>query len=83
MPGQAFLRGTQSTASDGRVEFRTIYPSWYRGRTPHLHFKIFVDRTEVVASQAFLREGTQGAVCTVEQHGDSYSSHLVAAVRRA
>ena len=38
--GQKFLRGSQTTNSDGTVEFTTIYPGWYRGRTVHAHFKI-------------------------------------------
>jgi len=35
------------------VQFRTIFPSWYGGRTPHLHFKVFLGGKEVVASQIF------------------------------
>jgi protocatechuate 3,4-dioxygenase beta subunit len=35
------------------VQFRTIFPSWYGGRTPHVHFKIFLGGKEVVASQIF------------------------------
>lgn len=62
--GQTFLRGTQFTDSDGRVEFRTIYPSWYRGRTPHLHFKIFSERKEVVASQIFFPDDVNESVFT-------------------
>jgi protocatechuate 3,4-dioxygenase beta subunit len=54
--GQTFLRGTQFSDADGRVRFRTIYPSWYGGRTPHVHFKIFVSEREVVASQVFFPE---------------------------
>lgn len=38
--GQKFLRGYQLTDNDGRVEFMTIYPGWYRGRTVHIHFKV-------------------------------------------
>ena len=41
--GQLFLRGHQETAADGTVEFVTIYPGWYGGRTVHIHLKI---RTE-------------------------------------
>lgn len=54
--GQKFLRGTQITDTDGRVRFRTIYPSWYQGRTPHVHFKVFLADDEVVASQVFFPE---------------------------
>lgn len=34
---EMFLRGSQVTDRDGRVEFRTIYPGWYPGRTVHVH----------------------------------------------
>ncbi len=35
-----FLRGYQVTNDRGAVEFLTIYPGWYPGRTPHIHFKV-------------------------------------------
>lgn len=38
--GQKFLRGYQTTDADGVVEFSTIYPGWYSGRTVHIHFKV-------------------------------------------
>lgn len=38
--GKKFLRGYQITDANGRAEFTTIYPGWYRGRTVHIHFKI-------------------------------------------
>jgi protocatechuate 3,4-dioxygenase beta subunit len=38
--GQKFLRGYQSTDANGVARFTTIYPGWYAGRTPHIHFKI-------------------------------------------
>ena len=51
--GSSTLRGTQFTDSAGNVQFRTIFPSWYGGRTPHVHFKVFLGGNEVVASQIF------------------------------
>jgi protocatechuate 3,4-dioxygenase beta subunit len=42
--GRKFLRGYQVTNAFGAVEFLTIYPGWYPGRTVHIHFKI---RTEL------------------------------------
>ncbi len=51
--GQQYLRGTQFTDADGTARFRTIFPSWYGGRTPHIHFKVFLGGSEVVASQIF------------------------------
>jgi protocatechuate 3,4-dioxygenase beta subunit len=48
-----YLRGTQFTDTGGNVRFRTVFPSWYGGRTPHVHFKVFLGGKEVVASQIF------------------------------
>jgi protocatechuate 3,4-dioxygenase beta subunit len=53
---QTYLRGTQFTDKGGNVEFRTIFPSWYGGRTPHVHFKVFLGGNEVIASQIFFPE---------------------------
>ncbi|MFN0111685.1 MAG: hypothetical protein ACKVZH_22730 [Blastocatellia bacterium] len=38
--GQKFLRGYQVTDANGSVEFTTIYPGWYQGRTVHIHYKV-------------------------------------------
>jgi protocatechuate 3,4-dioxygenase beta subunit len=54
--GQTFLRGSQFSDRDGTVTFRTIYPSWYRGRTPHLHFKVYLGDRDVVTNQIIFPE---------------------------
>jgi protocatechuate 3,4-dioxygenase beta subunit len=41
--GKKFLRGYQVTDDKGKVEFQTIYPGWYTGRTVHIHFMIRTD----------------------------------------
>lgn len=51
--GQTFMRGTQFADDNGIVEFETVYPSWYRGRTTHVHFKIFLDETNILTGQIF------------------------------
>jgi protocatechuate 3,4-dioxygenase beta subunit len=51
--GETFLRGTQFTDADGQVRFATIYPGWYPGRTPHIHFKVFLDATSLVTGQLY------------------------------
>ena len=38
--GQKFLRGYQVTDSNGQVQFATIYPGWYSGRTIHVHVRV-------------------------------------------
>jgi len=40
--GEAFLRGIQLTDGNGRVEFATIYPGQYPGRTTHIHVKVHI-----------------------------------------
>jgi protocatechuate 3,4-dioxygenase beta subunit len=51
--GETFLRGTQFTAGDGRVAFDTIYPGWYPGRAPHIHFKVILDDKDRVTGQLY------------------------------
>jgi protocatechuate 3,4-dioxygenase beta subunit len=60
--GATYLRGTQFADANGMVTFRTIYPSWYRARTPHIHFKVFVSDREVVASQLYFPDETSDRV---------------------
>jgi protocatechuate 3,4-dioxygenase beta subunit len=57
--GQTFLRGTQLTDSDGWVEFISIYPGWYPGRTTHIHFKVHpTPNTEAISQLYFPEEVT-------------------------
>ncbi|HEX4485577.1 MAG TPA: intradiol ring-cleavage dioxygenase [Terriglobales bacterium] len=37
-----FLRGIQITDAAGTVNFRTVFPGFYMGRTNHIHFKVRV-----------------------------------------
>ena len=47
-----FLRGVQLTDADGIVEFQTIYPGWYSGRTVHIHMKVFAGGTPEILALA-------------------------------
>lgn len=40
-----YLRGVQSSASDGTVTFTTIVPGCYLGRWPHMHFEVYRSTT--------------------------------------
>jgi protocatechuate 3,4-dioxygenase beta subunit len=51
--GEKFLRGVQHTDEKGLASFKTIYPGWYRGRTTHIHFKVFPDESSVMTGQIF------------------------------
>ena len=59
--GQTFLRGSQPTDAAGRVEFRTIYPGWYPGRTVHIHV-IVRARGATFTSQLYFPEDVTAAV---------------------
>ena len=72
--GQQYLRGTQFTDRDGHVRFRTVFPSWYSGRTPHVHFKIFLGGNEVVASQIFFPDEINQEVFTTWEPYRAYAS---------
>jgi protocatechuate 3,4-dioxygenase beta subunit len=50
---ERFLRGRQIANADGIVEFVTIYPGWYSGRTPHIHMKVLIGARDVATSQLF------------------------------
>lgn len=45
---QNYLRGVQSSGSDGLVVFDTIFPGCYDGRMPHMHFEVY--RSQALAS---------------------------------
>jgi protocatechuate 3,4-dioxygenase beta subunit len=51
--GQTFLRGTQMTDATGVATFATIYPGWYRGRTVHIHVKVFAGASEAYTGQLY------------------------------
>jgi protocatechuate 3,4-dioxygenase beta subunit len=53
--GESFMRGTQFSDGAGIVGFSTVYPGWYPGRTPHIHFTAILDdrRTSVTGQMFF------------------------------
>jgi protocatechuate 3,4-dioxygenase beta subunit len=62
--GQTFLRGTQISDANGMVEFQTIYPGWYRGRTTHIHFKVHFENQTIVTSQLYFPESLSNTIYT-------------------
>lgn len=49
-----FLRGTQTTNSEGYVTFKTIFAGWYGGRTVHYHVKVWRAGQQVLTTQYFV-----------------------------
>jgi protocatechuate 3,4-dioxygenase beta subunit len=50
---QTFLRGTQFADLAGLVRFTSIYPGWYPGRTPHIHFKVLLTEKSALTGQIY------------------------------
>lgn len=72
-----FLRGVQITDANGLVEFDTIYPGWYIGRTIHIHMMVMVDGeagktyeggTAVHTGQLFFDDGITDQVLQTEAY---------------
>jgi protocatechuate 3,4-dioxygenase beta subunit len=59
---ETYLRGAQVANADGIVEFTTVYPGWYRGRTVHIHAKVHVDNANVLTTQFFFDEAVTAEV---------------------
>ena len=68
--GETYLRGAQVTKADGIVEFTTIYPGWYPGRTVHIHAKVHIDKQAVLTTQFYFDDEFSTKVF----EGDAYAS---------
>jgi len=70
--GQKFLRGTQHTDENGTVNFVTIYPGWYSGRTVHIHMKVRTDPGSTTGyesnTQLFFDDALSDAVFTLQPY---------------
>jgi protocatechuate 3,4-dioxygenase beta subunit len=51
--GETFCRGHQVTNSNGEASFTTMFPGWYPGRAPHIHFKVYMPGNNFVTSQMY------------------------------
>ena len=57
-----FLRGVQNTGADGNATFKTIYPGWYMGRTPHIHVKVLLNDQTLHTGQLFFDDSLTARV---------------------
>lgn len=61
-----FLRGRQTTNTDGLVNFTSIFPGWYNGRATHIHIHIYNSAgTSLLVTQIAFPEGSNSAVVLV------------------
>lgn len=59
---QNWLRGYQVTNDAGVVEFVTIYPGWYPGRSVHVHFRVKRQGRADFASQLYFDDAFSDVV---------------------
>ncbi|MDF0697183.1 protocatechuate 3,4-dioxygenase [Rhizobium sp. MC63] len=59
--GLAF-RGRQLTDAAGQASFLTVYPGWYKGRTPHVHCRILAEGRELLVSQIYFDDALSDIV---------------------
>lgn len=60
---QDFLRGRQTTDSNGQVSFISIFPGWYSSRAPHIHIEILdANENSLLVSQIAFPESAYSEV---------------------
>ncbi|MBK6460777.1 MAG: hypothetical protein IPF92_07185 [Myxococcales bacterium] len=55
-----YFRGVQTTNQEGRVDFDTCFPGWYRGRAIHIHYTVTANgksfTSQLLFDQALIQE---------------------------
>jgi protocatechuate 3,4-dioxygenase beta subunit len=59
---QTYLRGIQTTNSNGEVTFTTIYPGWYQGRATHIHLEVTINGVSRKITQIAFPENVNNIV---------------------
>ena len=74
--GQSWLRGYQLTDVTGMVQFVTIVPGWYSGRTTHIHlrFRSTYDETDTSGSNTMQLFFDQTLINTINTTVTGYST---------
>ena len=67
--GQTYLRGIQTTNSNGEVVFTTIYPGWYAGRATHIHVEVTINGRSVKVTQIAFPESVNATVHSAGVYG--------------
>jgi protocatechuate 3,4-dioxygenase beta subunit len=71
-----FLRGRQTTDSNGLVTFISIFPGWYNGRATHIHVHIYnASGTSLKVTQIAFPEGSGTALALVNGYSKGMSGY--------
>jgi len=61
-----FLRGRQTTNTNGEVSYTSVFPGWYNGRATHIHVHIYnASGNSLLITQIAFPEGSNSAVVQV------------------
>ncbi|WP_372666302.1 protocatechuate dioxygenase [Amycolatopsis kentuckyensis] len=63
-----YLRGAQVTNQRGVVEFTTVWPGWYRGRTVHVHVMVHVGNEKTLTTQLMFDETLNSEVLATQPY---------------
>lgn len=71
-----FLRGRQTTDSNGQVTFTSIFPGWYSGRATHIHVHVYTaSGTSLKVTQIAFPEGSGSAMAAVNGYAKGLSGY--------
>lgn len=71
-----FLRGRQTTDSNGLVTFTSIFPGWYSGRATHIHAHVYDSSGNTLKiTQISFPEGTGTALAAVNGYKKGLTSY--------
>lgn len=71
-----FLRGRQTTDTNGLVTFTSIFPGWYTGRATHIHVHVYNSTgTSLKVTQIAFPEGTGTALAAVNGYTKGMSGY--------
>jgi hypothetical protein len=71
-----FLRGRQTTDSNGLVTFTSIFPGWYSGRATHIHVHVYnASGTSLKVTQIAFPEGTGTALAAVNGYAKGMTGY--------
>lgn len=71
-----FLRGRQTTNSEGKVSFTTIFPGWYQSRATHIHVHIYdANGNSLKVTQISFPEGDGSALSKVNGYSKGLNGY--------
>ncbi|MCD8739944.1 intradiol ring-cleavage dioxygenase [Mucilaginibacter roseus] len=71
-----FLRGRQTTDSNGLVTFTSIFPGWYTGRATHIHVHVYNSSGKSLkVTQIAFPEGSGSAVALVNGYDKGMNNY--------